>query len=86
MAEFNTQWTRWKATSIEWLGVIVSCASLVVSIISMFISALCIGIVWQQDKDIERLNDKNEVTQIYVSKLHAKLEAEGFEPPPLPKE
>lgn len=39
-----------------------------------------------QQFKIDDLNEEVAVYQIYVQKLHAQLDARGFEPPPLPEE
>lgn len=70
-------WNRWKATAIEWLAVIIACAASTLAIICMFISAICIGIIWSQENRIDALEDDIDVYRIRAAKLNAWMAANG---------
>ena len=84
--EFNRTWTRWKVTATEWLAVIIACTATVIAIISMFVTSICIGVLFSQRNEVKALADEVRIWQIYSQNLHAELIAEGFDPPPSPEE
>jgi len=59
-------WKQWKITAREWLAVIIASVATLVSIIAMFVTAICIGIIFAQSGRIEELSDKIGVLTVRI--------------------
>ena len=71
-------WRRWKATAVEWIAVIIACAASMLALVSMFVTAICVGIIWSQESRIDALSESVDVYRIRSAKLNAYLAARGI--------
>ena len=75
----NTGWLRWKATAVEWLSVIIACASTVIALISMFVTSIALGVIWAQEQRIDALETEVRIYSNRSIRLETWLKSKGLE-------
>lgn len=83
--EKNRFLLRMERTIVEYIAVIIASVSGVLSIIAVLLSTFFGATTLLLVEERSSMADEHAVTDIYLTQLHAQLEAEGFEPPPLPE-
>lgn len=86
MAEFDTQWVRWKRTSVEWLSVIVAGIAVLISLVSAYASMqanLRTEMYAQSYKELEREYRllQLEIDDFRIAIIKAGIELEHEEKP-----
>lgn len=66
---------------IESAALIVSAVSLLISVLCMIVVVVSLVIALQATRDNKILQEKHDVTQIYVRDLKAHMIEQGFKPP-----
>lgn len=72
------QWVRWKATAIEWLAVVVACAASMLALVSMFVVAICVGIIWSQEARIDEIQSDVRIYSNRTIRLETWLKSKGI--------
>ncbi len=74
----NGKWLKWKATSVEWLAVIIACAASMMALVSMFVVAICVGIIWSQENRIDELEGEVETYSNRTIRFESWLKSKGI--------
>lgn len=86
MAEFDTQWVRWKGTAIEWLSVIVSGIAVLIALVAGYASMqanIRTELYAQSYKELEREYRllQLEIDDFRIAIIKAGIELEHEEKP-----
>lgn len=78
-SEHNRAWAKWRKTAIEWLAVIISSASLIISLIALSGLAVCIAVIYAQDAQIEEISTKSNMAFTRLGRIESWLTAHGID-------
>lgn len=77
------------AHGIRWMQERLVVVSMAIGFVSALIAAssitMCFMLIWFVMDHVDNQNARIDVLEIYVNNLHAQLEAQGFEPEPIPE-